>query len=269
MNLFVRESGPVGAPAIIFLHGGTMSGWSWEPVVQRMQGYHCLVPDLTGFGKSSQQGPFEMDRAADAVADLIRSRVGSSRAHLVGLSLGAQVGVQLVATEPKLVDRAVLCGTVINTMPGVEVMRRLVLPLARTNWFRNAIRRRWKKSDVGIPASRLDDYRSDVSLITGAQFAHIVAASARFTLPERLDKVDTPTLFLTGGKETRLARRSAAALAQPMPNGVDRVASGMRHDWPLRHPDLFSRTIDGWLSATALPREIVQAGCRSGRPAAR
>ena len=62
---------------------------------------------------------------------------------------------------------------------------------------------------------------------------------------------------------------SAVALAQPMPNGVDRVASGMHHDWPLRYPDLFSRTVDGWLSGTALPREIVQVGCRSGRPAAR
>ena len=97
-----------------------MSGWSWEPVVQRMQGYHCLVPDLTGFGKSFEQGPFEMDRAADAVADVIRSRVGSGRANVVGLSLGAQVGVQLLATEPKLVDRAVLCGTVINRMPGTR-----------------------------------------------------------------------------------------------------------------------------------------------------
>ena len=148
-------------------------------------------------------------------------------------------------------------------------MQRLVLPLARTTWFRKAIRRRWNASDVGIPAAWLDDYRSDVSLITGAQFAHIVAASARFTRPERLDKVDTPTLFLTGGKEMRLAHRWAAALAQPMSNGVDRVASGMRHDWPLRYPDLFSRTVDGWLSGTALPREIVQVGCRSGRPAAR
>jgi pimeloyl-ACP methyl ester carboxylesterase len=269
MNLFVRESGPVGAPAIIFLHGGTMSGWSWEPVVERMHGYHCLVPDLTGFGKSFEQGPFEMDRAADAVAEIIRSRVGSGRAHVVGLSLGAQVGVQLVATEPTLVDHAVLCGTVINTMPYVGLTRLLVLPLARTTWFRKAIRRRWKASDVGIPAARLDDYLSDVSLITGAQFAHIVAASARFTLPERLDKLETPTLFLTGGEETRLAHRSAAALSQQMPNGVDRVASGMRHYWPLHYPDLFSSTVDGWLSGTALPVEIVQAGTRSGRPAAR
>jgi pimeloyl-ACP methyl ester carboxylesterase len=269
VNLFVRESGPVGAPAIVFLHGGTMSGWSWEPVIQRMQGYHCLVPDLTGFGKSSQQGPFEMDRAADAVAEIIRSRVASSRAHVVGLSLGAQVGVQLVASEPKLVDRAVLCGTVINTMSGVELMQRLVVSLARTTWFRRAIRRRWNAHDAAIPVARVNDFRDDVSLITGAQFAHIVAASARFTLPESLDKSDTPTLFLTGGKETRLAHGSAAALSQQMPNGVAMVATGMHHYWPLHYPDLFSRTIDGWLSGTTLPVEIVQAGSRSGRPAAR
>jgi pimeloyl-ACP methyl ester carboxylesterase len=109
---------------------------------------------------------------------------------------------------------------------------------------------------VGIPAARLDDYREDVSLITGPQFAHIVAASAGFILPETLDKSDTPTLLLTGGKETRLARRSAAALARSMPNGVDRVVTGMRHDWPLSYPELFSRTVDGWLSGTALPLEI-------------
>ena len=44
-----------------------------------------------------------------------------------------------------------------------------------------------------------------------------------------------------------------------MPNGVDRVAIGMVHDWPLRYPDLFSRTVDGWLTDTALPPEIAAA----------
>jgi len=52
MDLFVREYGPVGAPAIVFIHGGKMSGWSWEPMVQRMQGYHCLVPDLPQYGRA-------------------------------------------------------------------------------------------------------------------------------------------------------------------------------------------------------------------------
>jgi pimeloyl-ACP methyl ester carboxylesterase len=256
MDLFVREFGPVGAPAVVFLHGGRMSGWCWQPVVERMPRYHCLVPDLPQFGQSFQQGPFEMGRAADAVAELIRSRVGSGRAHLVGYSLGAQVGVQLLTSDSKLVDRAVVCGAVINTKLGVELMQHVAVPLARTTWFRTVVRHGWNARHGGIPAARLADYRNDVNLITRAQFAHIVAASARFTLPDRLDEVDTPTLFLTGDKETRLAHRSAAALAQPMPNGVDRVARGMGHDWPLRHPDLFSRTLDGWLSGAALPPEI-------------
>jgi pimeloyl-ACP methyl ester carboxylesterase len=251
MNLFVRESGPVGAPAIIFLHGGTMSGWSWEPVVQRMQGYHCLVPDLAGFGKSFGLGPFEMDRAADAVAELIRSR-----AHVVGLSLGAQVGVQLLATEPKLVDRAMLCGTVINTMPGVRVTGFLLGSLSRNTLYRWVINRYRNAHLAGIPLVNIEDYREDVRLITGGQLAHIVVASAGFTLPEGLDKSDSPTLFVTGAEEMPAARRWAAALARQMPNAVDRVAIGMSHDWPLRYPDLFSRTVDGWLSDAALPPEI-------------
>jgi pimeloyl-ACP methyl ester carboxylesterase len=256
MNLFVRESGTVGAPAIIFLHGGTMSGWSWEPVVQRMQGYHCLVPDLAGFGKSFGLGPFEMDRAADAVAELIRSRVGSGRAHVVGLSLGAQVGVQLLATEPKLVDRAMLCGTVINTMPGVRVTGFLLGSLSRNTLYRWVINRYRNAHLAGIPLVNIEDYREDVRLITGGQLAHIVVASAGFTLPEGLDKSDSPTLFVTGAEEMPAARRWAAALARQMPNAVDRVAIGMSHDWPLRYPDLFSRTVDGWLSDAALPPEI-------------
>jgi hypothetical protein len=100
------------------------------------------------------------------------------------------------------------------------------------------------------------DYPEDVRLMTGAQLAHLVVASAGFTPPERLDQSDSPTLFLTGAKEMRFVRRSAAALAQRMPNGVDRVAIGMLHDWPLRYPDLFSRTVDSWLNDTALPPEI-------------
>jgi pimeloyl-ACP methyl ester carboxylesterase len=252
----VRESGPVGAPTIVFLHGGRTSGWSWEPVVERMHGYRCLVPDLPQFGKSFEQGPFEIGRATDAVAELIRSRVGAGQAHVVGFSLGAQVGVQLLATEPKLVDRAVLCGTMINALPGVRLTQLLMGLAARLSWSRSLLIRRRNARPVGIPAARIDDYQDDMRLITGRQVADIVRASAGFTLPEGLEESDSATLFVTGAEEMRLARRWAAALARRLPNGVDRVAVGMRHDWPLQYPDLFSRTVVGWLADTALPPEI-------------
>ena len=105
----------------------------------RIQGYHCLVPDLTGFGKSSQQGPFEMDRAADAVAELIRSRVSTSRAHVVGLSLGAQVGVQLAGdgAQTRRPRGAVRDRRQHDAGSGADAAP--AVPLARTTWFRRAI----------------------------------------------------------------------------------------------------------------------------------
>lgn len=255
MNLFVRESGAVGAPAIVFLHGAEYSGRSWQPVVEQLQQYHCLVPDLPQHGRSVRHGPFEMRGAATAVAELIRSRMGTGRAHVVGLSLGAQVGVQLLATEPELVDRAVLCGTVINDLPGVPQARLLLglgARITRSLFFSITRNARY----VGVVPAKFTDHRADMRFMSPTQLVHVVEASAGFTLPEGLDKAESPTLFLTGAKEIRLVHRSAARLAQQMPNGVDRVATDVTHDWPLRYPDLFARTVDSWLSGTALPPEI-------------
>ncbi|WP_052960368.1 alpha/beta fold hydrolase [Mycobacterium sp. EPa45] len=259
MALFVRESGPIDAPAIVFLHGGLMSGWTWDPVVERLQHYHCLVPDLPQYGKSFGQGPFEMGRAADEVAELIRTRVGTGRAHLVGFSLGAQVGVALLASQPNLVERAVLSSTLVNTLPAVGLTRRLAGLFARTALFRwLLITRHW---DAGH-AAKNEGYDEDARLNSGAQLAHIAIASAGFTVPEGLEKSDVPTLFVTGTEELPVIRRWAALLAQSMPNGVDRVAEGMGHDWPLHHPDLFARTADAWLSGGALPAELVARPAR-------
>ena len=256
MDLFVRESGPADAPIIVFLHGGRMSGWSWGPVVERMGRYRCLVPDLPQFGRSVARGPFEMAHAAAAVAELIRCRTDNRRAHVVGFSLGAQVGLQLVAAEPDLVDRAMLCGTVINTAPGVPVAQRVLGLLARTSLFRWAINAHWRAHHVGFAPTKTADYREDVRLMKGPLLAQIARASAGFIPPEGLDKSSAHTLLITGTEEMAFMRRWAASIARQMPHGTDGVAIGMRHDWPLRCPELFSRTVDGWLSQTTLPSEI-------------
>lgn len=245
-----------------------MSGWTWNPVVARLPHYRCLVPDLPQYGRSFQAGPFEMGRAAGMVAELIRARVETGRAHVVGYSLGAQVGVQLLATEPHLVDRAVLSSTVVNTLPAVQLTRKLAGMFARTaalRWL--LINRYW---DAGY-AVQNESYEQDARLNAGAHFAHIAESSAGFTIPAGLQKSFAPSLFVTGTGEMRALHRCAALLARSMPHGVDRVATGMRHDWPLHHPDLFARVADAWLTGGRLPAELAarpvrgRQGRRHGR----
>lgn len=90
MSLYVAESGPVTAPTIVFLHGGGTRGWSWQPQVERLPEYHCVVPDLPEHGRSRHSGPFTMAHAAALVAEVIRSCAHGGHAHVVGLSVGAR-----------------------------------------------------------------------------------------------------------------------------------------------------------------------------------
>ncbi len=256
MELFVRESGPVDATAVIFLHGGRMSGWSWNLVVARMPHYHCLVPDLPQYGKSFRRGPFGIDRAADSVAGLIRTRTATGRAHVVGFSLGAQVGLTLLARYPEVVARAVLVGTMINTLPGPPVARVLLGLPSRTAWFRDATRRQMDARRLGVLSAWADDYRRDVRRLTSSHMRHIVMESAGFTPPVGIAESPVPTLFLTGAREKWFVHRWAGSLAASMPNGAAGVADDMGHDWPLRHPELFAPTVEGWITGAQLPPAI-------------
>jgi pimeloyl-ACP methyl ester carboxylesterase len=49
--------------------------------------------------------PFSMELAAQKVAELIRDHAHGSKATVVGLSEGAQITVQLLATAPEHVER--------------------------------------------------------------------------------------------------------------------------------------------------------------------
>src|SRR5258708_39885279 len=91
-DLSVRECGPATAATICFLHGGGISGWMWGPQVEALQDtYHCLVPDMPEHGLSAAVQAFTIADTACRIADVIRGGGRGGRAHVIGLSEGAQV----------------------------------------------------------------------------------------------------------------------------------------------------------------------------------
>ena len=108
--MYVEESGTPGAPAIVFIHGMGQSGRIWREHMARLTGFHCLAPDLPGFGRSNRLEPVSRGETADLVAALIETRVPARRAHVVGLSWGAVVIHALLDRHADVVDRAVIDG---------------------------------------------------------------------------------------------------------------------------------------------------------------
>ncbi len=110
MSIHYEEYGIHHPAVMVFLHGGGVSGWMWEPQVKHFStDYHCIVPDLPGHGKSQTPGePFTIEHSAQAVIKLIEDKADGRPVTLVGFSLGAQVIVELLALEPTRINYAII-----------------------------------------------------------------------------------------------------------------------------------------------------------------
>ena len=96
------HEGP-GAP-VLFLHFSGANLRMWDRIIPQMKSAHrCIAVDLRGHGKSSApaSGYNASDFAGDVLGVLDALAIG--RAHLVGSSLGAEVGLRLAAAHPERV----------------------------------------------------------------------------------------------------------------------------------------------------------------------
>jgi pimeloyl-ACP methyl ester carboxylesterase len=110
-----------GAP-LLLLHGlgGSHDDWRLQRVEFAAR-YRVIVPDLRGHGASERREPFTIQQHARDMAALLTA-LGIERAHVVGLSMGGAVAIELALRIPRVVAALVLA----NTAPGFQL----------TNWQR-------------------------------------------------------------------------------------------------------------------------------------
>src|SRR5450432_922338 len=265
MALYVNETGPVTAPTIVFLHGGGVGGWMWQRQTAALTDYHCLVPDMPEQGRSIAIKPLTIPDTAAQIADLIRLRAHGGVAHLVGLSLGAQVGVQLLALAPKLIDHALISSALVHPLPGGWMLRpgllkwlfRLsVSPFKNSQWWAR-INMRYA---AGIPEEYFAQYFEEYRAMTDQSFADVMIVNQQFRIPKGLDNVKSPVLMTVGQKEYKVMQDSARDLAAAIPGSrayvVDhdpKLSMAQQHNWSMNAPEMFTETVRAWITNQPLP----------------
>ena len=267
-GLNVRECGPDSAPTICFLHGGGISGWMWHRQVEALQDtYHCLIPDLPEHGLSAAIQPFTIAAAACRVAELIRERGHEGCAHMVGLSEGAQITVQLLGSAPEIVDHAIISSALVHPLPGLGLLgprafalifRLFAAPFLRSGTY---VRLNMRYGNA-LPEQYFPEVREDTRRMTANSFAHILLENQRFRIPAGLDQVQVPALIIAGQHELAIVRQSARDLAAALPAGQGYLIAFSKrgaeeHSWNLQRPELFNVVTRAWLTGHPLPPELL------------
>lgn len=231
------------ARTLVFLHGACWAGISWHRQLSEFgSSWRCVAVDLPGHGASHAIAWRSMDESADRVAGLVR-RIASGRVHLVGFSMGGDVGLRLLARHPALIDTALLTGIVTTASnPVARTLDRILTPLATTSTAHRIISRAMR-----LDAQALADHLRTTPPIRTADYRRLSSAILAGTATDGLETLRIPVLVAAGGRESTHARRSAAHVASLMPNAVAAVAPGAGHSWHVSRSGLFNQTLAAWL----------------------
>jgi pimeloyl-ACP methyl ester carboxylesterase len=268
MGLYIQETGPASAPTIVFLHGGGGAGWMWQPQVEQLSDFHCLVPDLPEQGQSVAEKPFSIAGGARKIADLIRERAHGGKAFVVGLSEGAQIAVELLSQSPELVERAIVSSALVRPIPGAWMytpglialsFRWSVTPFKNNDWW---VRLNMKYA-AGVPEKYYQYFRQTFQDLTEDGFTNIVMENQRFRIPAGLERVLAPTLIVCGKKEYSVMRQSARDLARAIPGAQayevfheKKMSLAEEHNWNMTAPELFTQMVRAWFTSQPLPHSL-------------
>ncbi|MEV0616729.1 alpha/beta hydrolase [Nonomuraea sp. NPDC050404] len=259
MAIFVQETGPADAPAVVLLHGVGTSGWMWTKQVSALAGdLRVLVPDLPGHGRSNTLPWISIADTARQVADEIAIRAPGGKAHVVGLSLGGYVAACLAATYPEVVRGTIVSGVNVLPFPNpgrLRLMGTLVAPVMKWGPVLRANARA-----LNVPAADLDGYQSAARATNRQAFRRVSDEALSFRLPDEAGQSPCPVLAVAGENEHDLTKRSLTAIAAAFPHGRARLAPGVGHAWNGERPELFTAMIRAVVEGGGLPEELRPVG---------
>jgi pimeloyl-ACP methyl ester carboxylesterase len=216
------------------------------------EGYRVIAPDARGFGKSTYPG--ENTNIANMAADIstLLEHLGVSQAHIVGISMGGTLALQLTLDHPELVAKLALVNTFAQLRPDrlsgwlyfawrFILIHTLGLPIqART--VAGRIFPRPDQADLRqmtyeqIIQADPDGYRS------------AMRALGLFNVRNRLSEIQRPTIIITGECDRTVPLKNQQALAAGIAGARQVIIPQAGHAVTVDAPDQFNQALIGFLA---------------------
>jgi pimeloyl-ACP methyl ester carboxylesterase len=240
---------------IVFLHGLELCHMEFSCITPFLsKDYELIFVDLPGHSRSKNI-PFTLDNAIEALSHLISTKVAGGRAHIVGMSLGGVVGLELARRRPELVLSLFCTGCAPPSGFRRWVMSRPRLlggvEIALGKFATDAMF--WFSLGVEPVPGLREEFRKNQSIeLLRAGYSACTAV----TLEDLAEIRGVRVAIVAGGKrdsveQTRNVGRMLRSKDQECKAFVVRDAV---HLWDLQLPELFAQGVRAWVDGGEMPK---------------
>jgi pimeloyl-ACP methyl ester carboxylesterase len=236
-------------PPLVLLHGGMEDGRSWRRQVDGLADeFTVLAWDAPGCGRSSDvPESWRMPEYADALASWL-SATGIERPHVLGLSWGSTVALELYRRHPQVPASLILASAYAGwagSLSPEETASRLEGVLAAADLpLEEVLEALPGVLSTGAPPGLLEELTVIWADNTGSRkpggYRAMAHSMAEADLREVLPRIEVPTLLLYGELDQRSPLKVAKELNQRIPSSQLVVIEGVGHSVNVEAPEEFN-----------------------------
>jgi 2-succinyl-6-hydroxy-2,4-cyclohexadiene-1-carboxylate synthase len=229
------------APTVVFLHGFTHTGRSWQPVITALaERYTSVADDIRGHGDASGRVPVSLQAVTDDVLT-----AAPARFTLAGYSMGGRIALHVALAAGDRVERLVLIGA----SPGIADDRERAWRRRADEELADEVEHssieefasRWAQTPVlaGLSPAALEAAHADRLRSTPAGLARALRGLGTGALPslwDRLGELSMPVVLVVGERDEKF-RAIAAAMSRGIPRAQVVVVPGAGHAVHLEAPE--------------------------------
>ena len=239
LKVHYKETGPLGAPALLLLHGFGSSLQAWDDwSVKLEQKYRVIRLDLPGFGLTGASPDHDYSEEKDlAILTHFADKLGLDKFSVIGHSMGGKMAWSLSAAQPGRVQALVLMapdgfpetkdiGTKPYEVPAIMGVIQYFLP---KYMVRKSIEPAFAEADALNDA--LVNRYFDMLRAPGVRGAILERSNQTiYTDPvPRLKAIKAPTLLIWGEQDQMIPSTNAQSYANVLSNSTTVIVPKLGH----------------------------------------
>ncbi len=234
--MIIKEFGNKANKTVILLHGGGVSWWSLKSIIGILESdYHIIAPIIDGHGEDGDTLFTSIEDMSDKLIAYINKYCDKKVYAICGLSIGAQIVVDILSKEKDICDYAVIESALIKPLKlrNLSVkMVKILYPLSKWKWLS-----KMQAKYQYIPEDCYDLFYEDTCRMSLKSMENIIKSNENFKVKESLKETNAKVAILVGEKELRVVKQSANMLNTMIKNSSVYIAPNCKHgDLSLRYP---------------------------------